>query len=120
MDKSDKEKRQNERAAVRRLLMYWGNAERTRTDKERQLVTVDEEIESQYDLHPQRLTGMPHGSGVSDATYNAALKAAREIKRLERKKTTHRNRAARAELSRGHDRVRGDVSAAAGVRGDKA
>ena len=86
MDISAKEKRQNERAAVRRLLMYWGNAERTRTDKERQLIAIDEEIESQYDLHPQRLTGMPHGSGVSDATYNAALKATREIKRLERKK----------------------------------
>ena len=86
MDISAKEKRQNERAAVRRLLMYWGNAERTRTDKERQLVAVDEEIESQYDLHPQRLTGMPHGSEVSDATYNAAVKATREIKRLERKK----------------------------------
>lgn len=85
MDISANEKRQNDRAAVRRLLMYWGNAERTRTDKERQLVTVDEEIESQYDLHPQRLTGMPHGCEVSDATYNAALKATREIKRLERK-----------------------------------
>lgn len=80
------QERRDERAAVRRLLMYWGNAERTRTEKERKLVAVDEEIESQYDLHPQRLTGMPHGSEVSDATYNAALKATREIKRLERKK----------------------------------
>ena len=42
MDKSDKEKRQSERAAVRRLLMYWGNAERTRTDKERKLIAIDE------------------------------------------------------------------------------
>lgn len=86
MDKSDKEKRQNERAAVRRLLMYWGNAERMRTEKERQLIAIDEEIESQYDLHPQRLTGMPHGSGISDTTYNTALKATREIKQLEMKK----------------------------------
>ena len=52
MDISAKEERQNERAAVRRLLMYWGNAERTRTDKERQTATVDEASESEYDREP--------------------------------------------------------------------
>lgn len=78
--------RQNERAAVRRLLMYWGNAERMRTEKERQLIAIDEEIENQYDLRPQRLTGMPHGNGISDTTYSTAIKATREIKQLELKK----------------------------------
>ena len=78
--------RREKRAAVRRLLMYWGNAERMRTDKEKMLVAIEDEIESQYDLHPQRLTGMPHGSGISDTTSATATRAAREIKRLERKK----------------------------------
>ena len=68
MDVSTKEKRQNDRAAVRRLLMYWGNAERTRTDKERQLIAIDEEIERHYDLHPQKITSLPQKREVSDAT----------------------------------------------------
>lgn len=78
--------KREERAAVRRLLMYWGNAERTRADKEQLLISVDEEIEALYDLRPQQLTGMPRGSGVSDSTPAAAQRASREAKRLEKKR----------------------------------
>ena len=78
--------RRENRAAVRRLLMYWGNAERTRTDKEKELVAVEEEIETLYDLRPACLTGMPGGSEISDSTSAAAGRAMREKKRLERKK----------------------------------
>lgn len=83
--KNDRE-RQSERAAVRRLLMYWGNAERTRADKERMLISVDEELDAQYDLHPKQLTGMPRGSGLSDSTPATAVKVSREVKRLREKK----------------------------------
>jgi hypothetical protein len=78
--------RRDERAAVRRLLMYWGNAERTRTEKEQALIGVDEEIEAQYDLRPRQLTGMPRGSGLPDSTPATAAKASREIKRLRKRK----------------------------------
>lgn len=79
--KNDRE-RQSKRAAVRRLLMYWGNAERTRADKEQMLISVDEELDAQYDLHPQQLTGMPRSSGLSDSTPATAAKVSREVKRL--------------------------------------
>ena len=69
--------RRDERAAVRRLLMYWGNAERTRTEKERLLISVDEEIETQYDLHPQQITGLPRGTELPDSTPATAKKASR-------------------------------------------
>ena len=78
--------RRDERAAVRRLLMYWGNAERTRTEKERLLISVDEEIEAQYDLHPQQITGLPHGTELPDSTPTTVIKASRELKRLRKKK----------------------------------
>ena len=78
--------RRDERAAVRRLLMYWGNAERTRTGKERLLISVDEEIEAQYDLHPQQITGLPHGTELPDSTPATVIKASRELKRLRKKK----------------------------------
>lgn len=77
--------KQKERAAVRRLLMYWGNAERTRAEKEQLLVSLDEEMDALYDLRPQQLTGMPR-AGVSDSTPAAAQRASREARRLERKK----------------------------------
>lgn len=79
-------RKREERAAVRRLLMYWGNAERTRADKEKMLINVDEEIEAQYDLHQQQLTGMPRGSGISDSTPATAARVSRELRRLEKKK----------------------------------
>ncbi len=78
--------RRDERAAVRRLLMYWGNAERTRTEKERLLISVDEEIEAQYDLHPQQITGLPRGTELPDSTPATVIKASRELKRLRKKK----------------------------------
>lgn len=78
--------RKTARAKVRRLLMYWGNAERTKTEKERRIIEADEEIESLYDLHPQCLSGMPHSGVISNPTFDSAAKATREIKRLERKK----------------------------------
>ncbi len=84
--KAKDDERKAARAKVRRLLMYWGNAERTKTEKERQIIEVDEEIESQYDLRPQCLSGMPHSGVISDSTFNSAMKATRETKRLERKK----------------------------------
>lgn len=84
-EKATRERR-DERAAVRRLLMYWGNAERTRTEKERLLISVDEEIEAQYDLHPQQITGLPRGTELPDSTPATVIKASRELKRLRKKK----------------------------------
>lgn len=64
-----------QRAAVRRVLMYWGNAERARKEKAERIAEVEQEINAIYDLHPQALTGMPHGTGISDPTADVAVRA---------------------------------------------
>lgn len=50
------------------------------------LISVDEEIEAQYDLHPQQITGLPHGTELPDSTPTTVIKASRELKRLRKKK----------------------------------
>lgn len=75
-----------ERAAIRRLLMYWGNAERARREKAERIAEIDQEIAGLYDLSPQRLTGMPHVARMGDPTADAAARNAKKLAGLEANK----------------------------------
>lgn len=66
---------QDQIAAVRRVLMYWGNIGKAKQRSYRRLAEIEQEIEGIYDLQPQQLTGMPHGSQISDSTSRKAAKA---------------------------------------------
>lgn len=68
-----------QRAAVRRVLMYWGNAERARQAKAERIAELDQEINALYDLHPQILTGMPHSTAISDPTSATALSSEKKV-----------------------------------------
>jgi hypothetical protein len=72
-----------ERAAIRRLLMYWGNAERARREKAEHIVEIEAEIEALYGLRSTKLSGMPHGSGISDPTSAAVIRNEKRIKGLQ-------------------------------------
>lgn len=64
--------RREKRAAVRRLLMYWGNISRARRDNETRISEIEQEIAALYDVQAQQFTGMPHGTSISDPTYHRA------------------------------------------------
>ena len=67
-----KKKGNPRRVAIRRELTAWGNLKREQDEKREQIREIDEKLSALYDLHPQSLSGMPHGSGVSDPTAEAA------------------------------------------------
>lgn len=67
-----KKKSNPRRAAIRRELMAWGNLKREQDEKQEQIREINERLSALYDLHPQNLSGMPHASGVSDPTAEAA------------------------------------------------
>lgn len=75
--------RADERAAVRRVLMYWGNADRARSDKAEQIAETEQQLKGLYDIRPQVLTGMPHGGGISDTTMETALRNIKKAAGLE-------------------------------------
>lgn len=62
-------------AAVRRVLMYWGNIGKVKQRNLRRLAEIEQEIESAYDIRPQQLTGMPHGTQIRDMTGQSAERA---------------------------------------------
>lgn len=62
----------NERAAVRRLLWRWGCATQACRRKHDEIREYETLIEALHDLKPQKLTGMPHGTGKSDPTAMSA------------------------------------------------
>lgn len=66
---------QEQIAAVRRVLMYWGNIGKAKQRSYRRLAEIEQEIEGIYDIQPPQLTGMPHGSQISDSTSRKAAKA---------------------------------------------
>lgn len=67
----------NMRAAVRRLLKRWGAATQMCRRKQEEIAEYNGLIDATYGLHAQKLTGMPHGSGVSDPTAFTAAKVDR-------------------------------------------
>lgn len=75
------------RAAVRRLLKRWGSATQTCRHKQEEIARLNGLIAGTYDLHAQQLTGMPHGSGVSDPTAFTAAKADRMREAYQRRIT---------------------------------
>lgn len=68
---------QEQRASIRRLLKRWGSAAQVCRNRQDEIAEYVSLIDSAADLSPSKLTGMPHGGGISDPT---ALTAERVMK----------------------------------------
>lgn len=79
-------KRDEERAAIRRLLVYWGNCERWIVDKEGELTAIENELNGIYDLKSKNGNGMPSGGQISDPTAQTAMNAEHKKEQLERRR----------------------------------
>lgn len=66
---------ENKRAAMRRMLKRWGAAARLCKAKHEEIENYNELIDSLYGAGVSKITGMPHGSGVSNPTLNTAERA---------------------------------------------
>lgn len=60
--------KREQRAYVRRLLVRWGKAKRSAKDIDKKIADIKERMDAVADIHPQKLSGMPHGSDISDPT----------------------------------------------------
>lgn len=60
--------KESQRAAIRRLLMYWGNVQRARRDHQEAISRAEQEIESLYDLRAGKSDGMPGANAPGDPT----------------------------------------------------
>ena len=65
-------KRDETYSSIRRTLMRWGNAKRNTKNMDKQVEDLKELIDAVTDIHPQVITGMPHGSSVGDPTAQKA------------------------------------------------
>jgi hypothetical protein len=63
-----------QRAGIRRLLWEWGNAVHNEKRIYKIIDTLMEEMTTAIDVHPQRMTGMPHSGQVSDPTPEGVLR----------------------------------------------
>lgn len=79
-------KRNPRRAAARVELRAWGNLKREQDEKREQIREIDERLSALYDLHPQNLSGMPHGSTAGDPTAEAAHRNRQTIQSEESRK----------------------------------
>lgn len=66
---------ENKRAGMRRMLKRWGAAARICKSKQEEIDDYKALIDSLYGAGASKITGMPHGSGVSDPTLNTAERA---------------------------------------------
>lgn len=60
--------KREQRAYIRRLLVRWGKAKRSAKEIDKKIANIKEQMEAVADIHPQTLSGMPHGSDISDPT----------------------------------------------------
>lgn len=69
---------------VRRLLRRWGKAVQRLEEIKRLRKAITEELDAMADIHPQQLTGMPHGTNVGRPTEeNAFRRMAAESNKLD-------------------------------------
>lgn len=71
------------RQEVRRVLAYWGNVERAISQRLERIGEIGQELAALYDLRPAPLSGMPHGTEISDPTVRAAERNDLKVARLE-------------------------------------
>ena len=72
-----------ERRRIRRLLWRWGRVTAYCARRQRDIEDFQQLIARATDIHPQALTGMPHGSAISDPTERAASMVAQLKERYE-------------------------------------
>lgn len=77
------EKQSADRATIRRLLMYWGNVERVRTEKAERIAEIEQMIQALYDLSPASLTDTPRKNDISDPTYTSMARNEKRRRGLE-------------------------------------
>lgn len=66
--------KREQRAYIRRLLVRWGKAKRSAKEIDKKIANIKERLEAVTDIHPQILSGMPHGSDIIDPTARSAAK----------------------------------------------
>lgn len=79
-------KRSEERAAIRRLLMYWGNVLNARREKGERIAQINQEIDGLYDVRPASVTGQPRASEPGNPTQAAAIRNEKKVAALEANK----------------------------------
>ena len=94
-------------AAVRRVLVYWGNIPKTKRRALQRLAEIEDELANLYDLQPAQLSGMPHGSEISDTTARRAAKAICSGKALKREQNALQGTVQR--LERDYDLIEREV-----------
>lgn len=94
-------------AAVRRVLVYWGNIPKTKRRALQRLAEIEDELANLYDLQPAQLSGMPHGSEISDTTARRAAKAICSGKALKREQSALQGTVQR--LERDYDLIEREV-----------
>ena len=75
-----------DRAAIRRLLMYWGNVLEARKVKIEHISQIDQQIAGLYDARPSSLSGQPRASEPGNPTQAAAMRNEKKVKALEANK----------------------------------
>lgn len=66
--------KREQRAYIRRLLVRWGKAKRSAKEIDKKIASIKERMEAVADIRPQVLSGMPHGSDITDPTARSAIK----------------------------------------------
>ena len=66
--------KREQRAYIRRLLVRWGKAKRSAKEIDKKIANIKERMEAVADIRPQVLSGMPHGSDITDPTARSAIK----------------------------------------------
>lgn len=94
-------------AAVRRVLVYWGNIPKTKRRALQRLAEIEDELANLYDLQPAQLSGMPHGSEISDTTARRAARAICSGKALKREQSALQGTVQR--LERDYDLIEREV-----------
>ena len=94
-------------AAVRRVLVYWGNIPKAKRRALQRLAEIEDELANLYDLQPAQLSGMPHGSEISDTTARRAARAICSGKALKREQSALQGTVQR--LERDYDLIEREV-----------